>query len=139
MRRSLLLLVAAMVLGTVGCGSSSTPTVEAPGVVQVSADEAEDLVATRAGDPGFTILDVRTPEEFATGHLEGAVNIDFSDPGFSEAIAALDRDVPYVLYCRTGNRSAEAAALMRELSFAEVYEISGGIVEWVGAGFPVVS
>jgi phage shock protein E len=138
MRRSILLLVAATMLGLVACGGGGGGDVAtAPGVVTVAPSEAADVIADHQDDAAFTILDVRTPEEFAAGHLDGAVNIDIYDPGFEDAIAALDPAGVYVLYCRTGNRSAAAADLMRQLSFTAVYEIQGGIVAWDAAGLPV--
>ena len=62
-------------------------------------------------------------------------------PTFADAadrIGELDRDLPYVLYCNSGNRSADAAQLMTDLGFSEVYEVDGGIQGWLGAGLPVV-
>ncbi len=85
------------------------------------------------------MLDVRTPEEFASGHLAGAVNLDFYAPSFADDLAALDREAPYLLYCRSGNRSGQAREMMRSLGFAEVHEIAGGINAWVEAGLPVVA
>ncbi|GAA1855580.1 hypothetical protein GCM10009796_17120 [Microbacterium koreense] len=59
------------------------------------------------------VVDVRTTAEYSEGHLEGAVNIDLQDPGFAAAVAELDDDVEYVVYCRSGNRSAQAASVMQ--------------------------
>jgi len=137
MRRSLLVLLAGAVLGSAACGGSDT-VVDTPGVVRVSATEAADIIVERAGDADFTILDVRTPEEYVAGHIAGAVNMSFFDPEFADAIAALDPGAGYVLYCRGGRYSAEVSALMRDLSFVEVYEIGGGIMEWESAGLPIV-
>jgi len=137
MRRSILLLVTVTMLGLVACGGGNDRAT-APGVVTVSPAEAADVIAAHRDDSAFTIVDVRTPEEFTAGHLEGAVDIDIYDAGFDDAVAALDPDGIYVLYCRSGNRSAAAADLMRQLSFTAVYEIDGGIVQWEGDGFPVV-
>lgn len=60
------------------------------------------------------VIDVRTPAEYAEGHLDGAVNLDVQDAGFTAEVAALDAEVPYVVYCRSGNRSAAAAAAMAQ-------------------------
>lgn len=67
-----------------------------------------------------TIVDVRTPEEFADNHLKDAINIDFRDPSFETKIKALSKDQPYVLYCRSGNRSGQAEKLMKSLGFKSV-------------------
>jgi len=131
--------VTATMLALVACSGGGSDVAAAPGVVTVSPAEAADVIADHGDDPAFTIVDVRTPEEFVAGQLEGAVNIDFYDAGFADAIAALDPDGVYVLYCRSGNRSAAAADLMRQLSFSAVYEIDGGIVQWQADGFPVVT
>jgi len=91
------------------------------------------------GDPDLVVLDVRTPEEFAEAHLADAILIDIYEPDFADRIAELDRSVPYVLYCRSGNRSEEARNLMAELGFEEVYDVAGGIVGWTEAGLSVVT
>ena len=69
------------------------------------------------------IVDVRTPEEFAEGHLVGAENIDVSADDFDEQVAQLDTDAPVVVYCRTGNRSAEAVERMEGLGFTDLTDL----------------
>lgn len=86
---------------------------------------------------GCRILDVRTPAEFARGHLENAENIDFYAPDFRSRLEPLDRDRPYVVYCKGGLRGAKAMEILRQAGFARVYNISGGYDRWVAAGFPV--
>lgn len=81
-----------------------------------------------------TIIDVRTPEEFAAGHLPGAINIDFHDPNFKSNLRQLDRHNEYAIYCRSGNRSSDALALMRSLGFTEVRELANGISGWAATG-----
>ncbi len=117
-----------------GCGEE----VSAPAGGLISAGEAAALIDARAGDADFVILDVRTPAEYAGGHIDGAVNIDYNDPGFQSRIDALDRTKTYLVYCRSGNRSASAVAVMAGLGFVGVYEIDGGITAWTDAGQPVV-
>ena len=80
------------------------------------------------------ILDVRTPEEFAEGHIEGAVQIDFYAPDFADRIAELDRDVPYLVYCQSGTRSGQTRQLMADLGFRSVTDVDGGFVAWIDAG-----
>ncbi len=80
------------------------------------------------------LLDVRTPREFAAGHLPGARNIDFHAPGFAQQLEGLDRDTPYAIYCRSGNRSGTTLALMRKLKFRQVHDLSGGITAWLVQG-----
>jgi phage shock protein E len=107
---------------------------EPPGIVRVGAQEAVALLDER---DDLTVIDVRTPAEFAEGHLEDAELVDIYEPAFRDEIDGLDRDGSYVLYCRTGNRSGQAAAFMRELGFTEVYD-AGGLADLAEAGATVV-
>ena len=127
--------VLALGLTAAACGGT-TDTLEAPGISLVSASEAYDI--TTAPPANLVVLDVRTPEEFDEGHLADAINIDFYEADFSLNLEALDKDVPYVLYCRSGNRSGTTAAQMRDLGFSEVYEVDGGILSWLDSGLPLV-
>ncbi|MEO1059804.1 MAG: rhodanese-like domain-containing protein [Actinomycetota bacterium] len=146
MRRMLrpLLLVTALVLLVAACGGDSddggdeaAASGDGSGIRLVSAEEGE---AIRTDPPeGLVVLDVRTPEEFAEGHLEGAVMIDFYEADFADQIAELDPDVPYLLYCRSGNRSGQTAALMQELGFSDVADVDGGIIAWTDAGLPTIT
>ncbi len=88
--------------------------------------------------PDTTILDVRTPAEFAEGHLPGAVNIDVNSPDFTTAIADLDKTTPYAVYCRSGNRSATALRIMADQGFTGAYHLGGGIGAWSQAGGDIV-
>jgi phage shock protein E len=106
---------------------------QAPGVRLVSADEAAGLFES----PQTTVLDIRTPPEVAQARLPGAVAIDIMGPDFSQRIDALDRDGHYLLYCRTGNRTSSARALMTQLGFTDVADIDGGIIAWANAGLPL--
>ncbi len=75
------------------------------------------------------LLDVRTPEEFAAGHIEGSVNIDIFNPDFRDQIDALDKNKEYFVYCRSGNRSGQACMLMAELGYKS-NNLMGGIGAW---------
>lgn len=90
-----------------------------------------------AADPSVVVLDVRTPEEFAEGHLERAQLIDFNAGGFADAVGSLDRNATYFVYCRSGNRSGQATAIMADLGFTTVYDLDGGIQAWEASGGPV--
>lgn len=96
---------------------------------------ADEIIVARP--EGLAVIDVRTPSEYAEGSLPGAINIDRFDPVFAARLDQLDKDDPYVVYCRTGNRSAEATDIMADLGFTNVSEIEGGIVAWSAAGLPV--
>ena len=86
----------------------------------------------------LVILDVRTPLEYSSGHLNGSINLDFKSPSFSDQIARQDRNNAYLLYCRTGIRSARVLLLMRSLGFRELYNLTKGIEQWQREGFEVV-
>lgn len=127
----------AIVALSTACGSEdSAVATHNSGVRVVTPQEGADLLADQATNR--IVLDVRTPEEFADGHVEGAVMIDFYEPDFAEQIAGLDRDGSYLLYCRSGNRSEQARALMADLGFSDVADVEGGIVAWTEAGLPLV-
>ncbi len=115
----------ALMLTLVACGASTTQA------TLVDADKAQELIDS---EPDLVVVDVRTPEEIATGTLPGAISIDLSSPTFQSQVEALDRDATYLVYCRSGNRSAQATSLMSELGFTNVYELDGGIVAWVNDG-----
>jgi rhodanese-related sulfurtransferase len=95
-------------------------------------------IAVMEQDPSAVLIDVRTPEEFAQGHIEGALNIDVESGAFAAAIADLPTDGNYVVYCRSGNRSAVAVDQMQAAGFTEVYDM-GGIQAWMAAGNPIVT
>ena len=105
------------------------------GISTISVDDAAALVDDPPAD--LVVLDVRTPEEFAEGHLDGAVLVDFYDADFADQLAGLDPDVPYLVYCRSGNRSGQTLPVMEQLGFSSAVDIDGGIVAWSGAGLPV--
>ncbi len=85
------------------------------------------------------VVDVRTPEEFATGHLEGAVNLDVQDPGFAAEVEALGPDAAYVVYCRSGNRSAAAVGLMRDAGLERVTDAGALQAAATATGLPTVT
>jgi len=118
------------VLATACSSGSDTATVEL-----VSPEQAAEVIAD---DPaGLVILDIRTPEEFDEVRLDGAINVDYYDADFADQLDTLDKNDPYVMYCRSGNRSSDAVKTMKDLGFTEVYEIDGGIVNWIESGYPV--
>ncbi|WP_448263533.1 rhodanese-like domain-containing protein [Microbacterium aurum] len=85
-----------------------------------------------------TVVDVRTPEEYAGGHLDGAVNIDVSAADFTAELAELDPSAEYVVYCQSGNRSSRAVAQMEQGGFTSVHD-AGGISDAAAAtGLTVV-
>jgi phage shock protein E len=123
-------LVVALALAVVACSGGATAVIETVDPARASQIAAE---------PGTVVLDIRTPEEFATGHVAGAVDIDFYATDFADRIATLDRGTRYVVYCHSGNRSAQAMELFHQLDFTDVHEVAGGIAAWVAAGLPITN
>ena len=131
MTRARLLLLTLLALVASACGGATATD----GVRLVDASSAAEAV----DEVGTVVLDIRTPQEYAEARIDGAVNIDFYATDFADSIAELPRDGSYVMYCRSGNRSAEATKLMRDLGFEDVSELDGGILSWANAGLPMVS
>lgn len=123
--------------GTAAEADVADSTGEISGISTISVDDAAAITDNPPDD--LVVLDVRTPEEFATGHLEGAVLVDFYAADFAEQLAALDTDVSYLVYCRSGNRSGQALGVMEQLGFISAADVDGGIVAWTGAGLPVTT
>lgn len=98
---------------------------------KISADQALGLIQANEGNPDFLILDVRTSSEYAAGHIEDAFNLDYYSPSFQNDLDMLDRDKTYLVYCRTGHRSGLTVDMMQYLGFEYVYDLSGGIEDWV--------
>jgi rhodanese-related sulfurtransferase len=85
------------------------------------------------------ILDVRTAQEFATGHIENAINIDFNQTAkFSEKLSELDKSANYLIYCRSGNRSSQAISLMQKQGFTNISHLQGGIIQWQAENLPLL-
>jgi phage shock protein E len=83
------------------------------------------------------LLDVRTPEEFANGHISGAVNIDWYDPAFSAKAGLIDKNTPLLVYCAVGGRSAEAQEALKQMGFKNIHNLTGGFDAWRRAGLAV--
>lgn len=80
------------------------------------------------------LVDVRTPEEFDSKHLDNAINIDYNSGGFDTEIAKLDKTKPTFVYCLSGGRSSAAVQKMQELGFTELYNMDGGMMKWNALG-----
>ena len=99
--------------------------------------QAQELIERNRGNPGFVVLDVRTPAEFAAGHIPGAVNVDFRSPAFQAQASTLDKGRSYLVYCRTGHRSGLALPILQRLGFTGLYHLEGGITGWQRDRLPV--
>ena len=123
-RLLVLVLVALAAIAIAGCGASSPAAVQT-----VDAAKAVGMLDSRV------VIDVRTPAEYAAGHIAGAQNIDVEAADFAAKISTLDKEAPYLLYCRSGRRSAIAAEEMAKAGFTDVVD-GGGMADLVAAGAP---
>ena len=120
------LVVAAALLS--GCSTSSDA------IADVDVAEAQQIV----DDGNAVIVDVRTPEEFAAGHLPDAININVESSDFGTEVATLDESAETLVYCRTGSRSGVATDQMAKLGFTDMSDLQGGIEAWAAAGETVI-
>jgi Rhodanese-related sulfurtransferase len=115
---------AALLVGLVGLGAAACS----------STEESDQTVSS-----SVVVLDVRTPEEYANGHLEGARNIDWNGASFADEAASLSPDQEYLVYCQSGNRSGQAVQYLNEAGFTSVKN-GGGVDEAADAtGLPIVT
>ena len=118
-----ILLSALMLTGCTGAGNSSNNTYR-----QISTDEAVTMMAQ---ETGYIILDVRRADEFATGHIPGAINVANESIGTDEITELPDKNQLIMVYCRSGRRSKEAAEKLVKLGYTNIAEF-GGILDWKG-------
>jgi rhodanese-related sulfurtransferase len=121
---ALLFVLLALVATGAACGGATSA------VQTVDAAKAVGMLDAR------TVIDVRTPAEYAAGHVAGAVNIDVDGVDFAARIAALDPKEAYLVYCRSGRRSAVAADQMAAAGFTDIVD-AGGLEPLVAAGAPL--
>ncbi|HAB18179.1 MAG TPA: rhodanese-like domain-containing protein [Verrucomicrobiota bacterium] len=114
-------------------GASSASTAKPPVTKNLGVEQFDKL----RSNTNAVILDVRTPSEFAQGHLPGAVLLDFKAPDFAERLANLDKSKQYLVHCAAGVRSAKACTKMESLGFTNLINLEGGLTAWKQAGKPV--
>jgi phage shock protein E len=146
MKHSIVVLAASLglaVLASCGDAEDTSPLTAAPGSSAAVGYQGLTPAAADAllKDPpdGLVVLDVRTPEEFAAGHIAGAVELDLQGAAFEADVAELDPESPYFVYCHSDNRSGQAVDYLQQQGFGSLYELTGGIAAWETAGLPVVS
>jgi len=133
----LALLMAALVLSA---ACSKREAAEIPGLISenLKLEEAFTLMEDHRHSQDFIIIDLRPAAEYADGHIEEAVNLDYSSDDFIQELDGLDRAKIYLLYCRNGDVSRQVMDMMAGLGFAEVYNMLGGIQRWRQTGLPLV-
>ena len=90
--------------------------------------------AEKITEKDVVLLDVRTFEEFNQSHIQDALNIDVQSDYFTADLSALDKSKSYAVYCRSGKRSVLASEVMEQIGIANVYNLTGGIMEWIESG-----
>ena len=104
------------------CNDSST----AQEIHVLTPQEFHDVTANK----NVQLVDVRTPEEFAEGHIENAQNINIAETDFITQAEKLNLEEPIYIYCRSGKRSAKAALILKDVGFKEIYDMKGGFIHW---------
>ncbi|MBT8203741.1 MAG: rhodanese-like domain-containing protein [Eudoraea sp.] len=101
---------------------SCTEAAEKP-ITELTSEDIENAV----------LIDVRTPEEFAEGHLEGAINYNWYDEGFAQQFEAIGKNKKIYVYCKVGGRSASAAKFLDSLGYSRIIDLTGGYDAWLEA------
>jgi rhodanese-related sulfurtransferase len=117
-----------VVLLLAGCSSTSTVT---------NLDAA--AFSQETAKSGVITLDVRTPGEYMTGHIQGAINIDVESLQFDTEIAKLDKNATYAVYCRSGRRSVVAVDTMAKNGFTKLFNLTNGVIDWQISNLPLVT
>lgn len=121
LRPKLVAIVVLFVTFAAACGGDDQSAT--PAVAESVVETADSITAPTTSE--LTLIDVRDVEEFAAGHLPDATNIPFNDGTLAAQIPTLDPNVAYGVYCRSGNRSGQAVALMKEAGFTNVVDLGG--------------
>jgi rhodanese-related sulfurtransferase len=136
MKKIIVVLSSVLLISTYSCSGSSNPNATTQEVIQqeevivdVTVNQFKDLIATEG-----TLLDVRTPEEWAEGIIPNAEKINYHGGDFESQIEKLDKTKPVFIYCRSGRRSANAANVLKGKGFVKIYNLDDGIIGWVNEG-----
>lgn len=129
MKKFLLLLLVALGFNF----NINAQAVNSKGVIAISAEKFKKM----ADSGKYTIIDIRTPREFAQGHIKGAINIDFYKKSFYVKMGKY-KDTTFLYYCRSGNRTGQAMRKFNQMNFKEGYDLQHGIISWKRAGFGFV-
>ncbi len=98
---------------------------------EINSEELEELINSKNNNE-YVLLDVRTPKEYDSGHIPGAILLDIYDPEFKSKVDQLDKDKTYYVICRSGQRSGNACGIMHDLGFKELNNLQGGMLGWAG-------
>ena len=129
------LMVGLIAFGSLTCVGQDQKKVAPKGYYDMESAQAAAMLERF---PTFVILDIRTPKEFAAGHLKGAKNIDFFRDDFGEKLKKLDKPKGYLVHCASGGRSGRSMKQFKQQGFTTIYHISDGYKGWVASKLPVV-
>jgi rhodanese-related sulfurtransferase len=129
--------ISVLLIALIGAFGSLALALDATGQ-SVSARQFKSLLDRHQGDPDVVILDIRTPNEFKTGHIQGAVLLDYYSSDYVDRLKALERDKTYLIYCRSGNRSGKSLAIFDKLGFQRVINLNTGVIGWTREKYPLV-
>ncbi len=130
----LLIVMLSTIASTVGCGIiASTKHLR-----DITVSNARSQIQDNVSNPNFVIIDVRTPSEYNEGHIQNAINLDYTAPTFRDDIGKMGKNNTYLVYCQSGNRSKGAVEIMKELNFKDIYHMYEGLTGWIDGGYPTV-
>ena len=130
MKQLLMFLSVVLFISTASCQETVVTEIKV-----VSSEEMQTLLDLE----DVQLVDVRTPEEFNEGYIEGSQNIDFKSPTFDTDISKLDKSKPVILYCHSGRRSATCAKKLKDAGFKKIFDLEGGISQWKHEGYKVIT
>lgn len=125
-----IIIVIFVFLSAFGCNKIENTSV----VELITVEEMDSLLQMGK----VQLVDVRTPQEYREGYIEGALNIDFRNENFEELILKVDKTKPVAVYCAKGGRSSKCSAFMKKAGFTKIYDLDGGITEWKYKGKDIV-
>ncbi|MCB1125110.1 MAG: rhodanese-like domain-containing protein [Verrucomicrobiae bacterium] len=129
------------ILALTGCGprhAAAEPSAAGTNVTEIVHVDPAGAAKLLETNHAVVVLDVRTPREFAAGHLKDGVNIDYNASDFRQKLAELDPNKTYLVHCAVGGRSTSALTAFEELGFKKVVHLDGGMKAWEKDGEPVV-
>lgn len=126
MKKILLFIVVSFLFVSCKTEMNTTSNGSETAIQQMNVIDFKEAIASKR----IQLIDVRTPEEYAEGHIENAVNIDFLNETFEQKIQKIRKRKPVYIYCRSGGRSARAATAMEKLGFKKIIDLQGGFMAW---------
>jgi len=118
------------------CCSTMIFACSSPQTNEMSLLNSEQAHSMLQENKDLVLLDVRTPEEYASGHISGASNLNYYE-NFESQLSQLDKNQKYLVYCAVGGRSGQAAKLMKQKGY-QVFDLEGGVKAWNSEGLPLV-